>query len=95
MGEIIGFEDLLRIKGVVEILVYLHEKPEGAQKVDLRDDLNLFSATQIKAHKFLYNAKLITSKPNQGRHLFTLTEKGKFLAERLCSMKNRFELPDN
>jgi predicted transcriptional regulator len=81
------FIGLFQTRGVLEILMYLKSKPAGAQKIDLRQELGLISNTQVKAHKVLFDAKLITIKPDPVKHIFILTPDGERIAELLSQIK--------
>ena len=80
--------DFLEIKGVIQILIYLLDKTEGVQKVDLRVELGLVSNSAVKAHKICFKLGLLENIPSINKLLFGLSEKGKKIAEKLKEIES-------
>jgi hypothetical protein len=85
MDEILS---VLEHFGMCRLLVYYFDHPEGVKKGDYRKrPLNFGGMTVDRNHKLLYDAKLIQTVEDPNHLIFVLTEKGKFMAERLNEIR--------
>lgn len=79
----------LRQSGVVEILLYMLQHPEGVQKTDMRHELKLNPYSGVEAHKTLEELGIFEKKfGDENRILFALNAKGKKIAYTLFLMND-------
>lgn len=77
--------------GVIPILLYLLDHPEGKRKVDFRDELGLGPGSAQNAQRICFNEGLITVSPSVDEFLFCLTEKGRHIAHLLKNIRKIFQ----
>ncbi|HME50651.1 MAG TPA: hypothetical protein VKM55_00400 [Candidatus Lokiarchaeia archaeon] len=82
---------LFKTAGVLEILAYLSNYPDGRRKVDIRKDLHLNASTAIKAQQLLANAGLLKGIGYADAMTFTLTEHGKNVANKINEIDDILE----
>lgn len=73
----------LETTGVLRILVYMLDHPEGIRRVDIRTELDVSSSSQIKARELLLNNGLIIGSSSGKGELLHLTETGIKIAQHL------------
>lgn len=74
---------LLRYAGVIEIILYLLDKPKGRRKVHIRKDLGLNSVTAKNAHTILTQHAFIYGITYSDATAYALTPEGLEVAKAL------------
>lgn len=80
---------IFRIAGVIELLIYLLDYPDGKRKVDFRTDCGLNTTAAIKAQKTLLYHGLIRGIIYQNTTMFKLSETGSIIAKLLLTIKKK------
>jgi hypothetical protein len=78
---------LLDKGGVIAVLLWLYDHPEGLQKIQLRSIIGLSSLTAISVHELLFDSGLIENLPSSKKMLFGLSIRGKKIAALLKSVQ--------
>ena len=76
--------EILQTKGVLELLLFLKDKFEGKQKIEMRMESGLTINASVKGFNILLkNGFLKMIKKKKGKELYTLNKKGLEIALKL------------
>jgi len=74
--------------GIMDMLIYLYQYPNGCRKVDFRRDLKLNPKTAIKAHRILCQWGFLKQIQYQNAQTYTLSDDGREIAKQLIALNN-------